>query len=130
VCIRFDRAKLIKVFMRHSLTAKSVRYLTLDEIRKKILKINELPFRKRFGYKDEREFRVIYESTITKKKTFDVAIPLGSIDRITLGPSLPDALKSDLKEMIHNIRGCKNIEVVRSTLISNKEWKNHGQNAK
>ena len=43
-------------------TARAVRYLKLPEIRRRRLKVGDLPFLKRFPYEDEREFRIIYES--------------------------------------------------------------------
>src|SRR5450759_857039 len=69
---------------KHGLTVKAVRYLTLVDNRKNSLRLEDLPFSKRVGYIHENEFRVIYESTSIKKKTFDVAIPLSCINRINV----------------------------------------------
>ena len=133
VCIRFDRAKLIKALAKHDLRPKPVRYLTMVNMRKRSLRsslrLEELPFLKRVGYIDESEVRVVYESRSIKKTSIDVAIPLSCIDRIILSPSIHLALKREIKKMINGIDQCKTLEVVRSTLISNKEWKNHGEKA-
>lgn len=130
VCIRFDRVKLVKALAKHGLTVKAVRYLTLVDNRKNSLRLEDLPFSKRVGYIHENEFRVIYESTSIKKKTFDVAIPLSCINRITLSPWIHPTLKNELRKVIAEIVRPESLEVVRSTLISNKEWKNIGERAK
>jgi hypothetical protein len=89
-----------------------------------------LPFLKRFPYGDEREFRAIYETKETKIQTLEIAIPLSCIERITLSPWIPATLAAHLKRTIRDIDGCENLEVVRSTLISNEEWKNLGDEAR
>jgi len=64
ICIRFKRAELMKAITKlPGVKVKAVDYLTLEDIKKKKLKTNDLPFLKRFPYMDEVEFRVIYESS-------------------------------------------------------------------
>jgi hypothetical protein len=109
--------------------AKTVEYLTLSDIRNRDLKVQELPFLKRSPYGDEREFRVIYESSTTKANSLDIEIPLSCIDRITLSPWIPFALSSHLKKTLKEFEGCKSLQVFRSTLISNEKWKNLGEGA-
>ena len=132
VCIQFRHAALVRAIKKHpGVTAKSVRYLTLNEIRRKKLTTNQLPFLKRYPYEDEREFRAIYESSVGKKKKFlDIPVPLSCIDRITLSPWIPIALKNHLRRTIQEIDGCGSLPVFRSTLISNEEWKSLGEDAK
>ena len=131
ICIRFERSKLIAAIKKQTgTTAKDVEYLTLEDIGKKKLKVDQLPFLKRYPYEDESEFRVIYESKATKKNSLDIAIPLSCIDRIILSPWIPRALTTHVKDTIRDIDGCKSVEVVRSTLISNERWKSFSDGAK
>ncbi len=131
VCVTFDKAKLLSAMRKHrGVTARAVRYLKLPEIRKKRLKVDDLPFLKRFPYEDEREFRIIYESKDDKTTSLDVDIPIGSIRRITLSPWIPAALTTHVKDTIRGINGCGNLKIVRSTLIGNEEWKDLGDAAK
>ena len=129
-CIRFDRAKLLKAVKKQpGVTAKTVRYLTLSGIRDLEVKTRELPFLKRSAYEDEREFRIIYESSAKKDNSLDIAIPLACIERITLSPWIPSALSDHVKGTIKEIEGCNSMKVYRSTLISNESWKALGEGA-
>jgi hypothetical protein len=130
-CISFNQAKLLKAVRKQvGVTAKAVQYLTLADIRGMKVKTSALPFLKRSAYGDEREFRIIYESSTKKHSSLDVAIPLTCIERITLSPWIPAALSDHLKSTIKEIDGCTAMKVYRSTLISNENWKTLGESAK
>ena len=130
-CISFNQERLLKAVKKQlGVTAKSVRYLTLPDIRGMKMKATALPFLKRAAYEDEREFRIIYESPTEKHRTLDVAIPLACIERITLSPWIPSVLSDQVKSTIKEIEGCSAMKVYRSTLISNENWKALGESAK
>ena len=130
-CISFDQAKLLKAVKKQvGVTAKAVQYLTLADIRDMKVKTSALPFLKRSAYGDEREFRIIYQSSTRKDSSLDVAIPLACIERVTLSPWIPAALSDHLKSTIKEIDGCSAMKVYRSTLISNENWKTLGESAK
>src|SRR5207244_3670985 len=102
-----------------------VKYLTLRKIRKLQPVVNQLPFLKRAAFGPEKEYRVLFESHSKVYPALDIAIPLSVIRRVTLSPWLHPSLAKDVKETIKSIPGCHAVEVVRSTLIGNAEWKNH-----
>jgi hypothetical protein len=130
-CISFDQAKLLKAVKKQvGVTAKAVRYLTLANIRDMKVKTAALPFLKRSAYEDEREFRIIHESSTNQYNSLDVTIPLACIERITLSPWIPAALSDHVKSTINEIDGCGSMKVYRSTLISNENWKALGESAK
>ena len=84
VCIRFDRDVLLRAIRKQDgLRTGTVRYLTMTEIRDEKLELEDLPFRKRYAFQDENEFRLIYESCDEKIDHLDIPIPLSSITRIT-----------------------------------------------
>jgi hypothetical protein len=83
---------------------------------------------KRYPFEHEREFRIIYESR-EKVKNIDIPIPLSCIDRITLSSWLNQRLCKHVKMSLWSIAGCRNLEIVRSSLISNEEWKSFGESA-
>jgi len=131
ICITFDREELVAAMKKQrGVSAKAVRYLKLPEIRRKRLKVDDLPFLKRFPYGDEREFRIVYESKRVKTTFLDIKIPLGCIKRITLSPWIPVALTADVRNIIRGIGGCGDLQVARSTLIGNDEWKDLGDGAR
>jgi hypothetical protein len=107
-----------------------VKYRTLERMEAREIKVSELPFLKRYAFKDEREFRIIYESKKEKIETFDIDIPLYVVDRVTLSPWLPRDLSASLKKMLRSIRGCGSLEISRSSLVNNEKWKQFGEAAK
>jgi len=131
VCIKFKRDDLLAAVGKHAhMHMEPVTYLKLDEIRRKKLKVAELPFLKRHAFEHEVEFRIIYASKTDKLSSLDIAVPLSCIEKITLSPWMHPSLSSYVKETLRAIRGCKDLDIVRSTLIGNAEWKNLGEDAK
>jgi len=131
VCIRFERAAFINAIRRiNQIRMGTVRYLTLKEIRAEELELQDLPFLKRAAFEDENEFRLICESSDKERSFLDVRISLSCIVRITLSPWMHKALSTNLKELLHSIRGCSKLDISRSTLIRNEEWYNHGKTAR
>jgi hypothetical protein len=129
VCITFKREELLGAITRRTgVRTGRVKYMKLPEIRKKKVAIGSLPFLKRAPFQPENEFRVIFESR-EKLASLDIPIPLSSIDRITLSPWLHPALSTHVKRMISGIRGCKLLDLARSTLINNEEWKRFAESA-
>jgi hypothetical protein len=128
VCIQFKRDGLLEAIKGwEGVHHKEVSYLRIDENRR--LKVKELPFTKRFPFQDESELRIIYESKAQKKSTHDVEIPLSSISRINLSPWLPELLKEHVKKTLCTIKDCSELNIARSTLISNERWKRMGEEA-
>ncbi len=131
VCIQFKRSELLSaVHKQPGMKAKKVRYVTLDEIREMRLASEELPFLKRYAYKHEYEFRMLYESEKVTLPKLDIAIPLSCIDRITLGPWIHPDLFEDVRKLLQSIDSRSKLQISRSTLIGNQEWKNLGEAAR
>ena len=129
-CVRFKRARLLNALKgTQGLRTGPVRYLKLPEIRKARLRTQQLPFLKRYAFEHEKEYRVVYESKADRLDTLDIDIPLSCIERVTLSPWLHPALSRHVKRTLHAIPGCSRLEVVRSTLIGNEEWKTLGERA-
>ena len=130
VCIQFNRISLLDEVKRHGgIRAKDVKYVTLPAIRSTPPSGRDLPFVKRYGYAHEREFRLIYESQTVCPKTLDIPVALSSIVRVTLSPWIQPALSAELRKMLKALPGCSGLEVARSTLIDNDEWKRVGKKA-
>jgi hypothetical protein len=130
VCVSFHRSELLQAMEKQpGLRSGEVKYLKLAEIREKKLATKELPFLKRYAFEHEAEFRVIYESAVNKISTLDVPIPLSCIKRITLSPWIHTSLSPYIKRILESIKGCDHVGIIRSTLISNEEWKTAGEDA-
>ncbi len=131
VCITFDRSSLLKAVRSHPrVKAKTVRYIPLKAVREADHPpVSQLPFLKRLGFEDEREFRIVYGSNGTKS-TLDLPIPMSSIKKVTLGPWVHPGVFETVKDVLGSISGCEKIEMIRSTLIGNEEWKDFGDGAR
>jgi hypothetical protein len=130
VCVRIAKAAIVAAARdAKGVSVRSVKYLTLAQMRRSPAKTRDLPFVKRIGFQDEKELRVVFGSADRTLDSLPLPIPLGAIDRITLSPWIHKSLVPQLKERLRSIKGCSGLDIVRSTLISNQEWQNHGQAA-
>lgn len=130
VCIRFDQESLKKALVAHrGVQVREVDYLNLQEAKIKSLSVEKLPFLKRAAFTAEDEVRALFESKNVSLQALDISIPLSSIKRITLSPWLPKEISQAIKDTIRAIDGCKKIDIRRSTLIGNQQWKLLAENA-
>lgn len=125
VCIEFDKDAILSAFDQIAGIRKGpVHYRLIDTLRRRTrIEPEELPFLKRRPYQPECEYRVIYvekgRPPLTVK-TFP--IELGWIKRITLSPWMPSDLRHAVVKTLKAIPDCKELKVVRSTLVGNREW--------
>lgn len=125
VRITFNKKKLLEHFTKTAgYSYNLVAYRTLDQLRQTPPAKEELPFLKRYGFSDEREFRILYESKKQESSAKDISITLDCIEEITLSPWMHPALADNLQKIIKEMIGAESsIDVHHSTLIGNKEWK-------
>jgi len=127
VCVIFKRDKLLSAFTNDSkIRMGNVNYFTLKKIRKHKPKLDQLPFVKRWPFKNEGEFRIIYNSKTDNLASHDISISLASISRILLSPWLHKNLSDSIKAALRSIDGCSTLDIVRSTVVDNEEWKRIG----
>jgi hypothetical protein len=123
-CIVFDRGKLLAhVASISGIRTGSVIYRKIDEIRKRKPAPGELPFVKRHPYRDEREFRIIYENSKLALDSKDFPIGLECISKVVLNPWIPKPLFGSVRDLIRSINGCAELRVMTTTLVDNEEWK-------
>jgi hypothetical protein len=131
VCVEFKRNEFVAAMTarRLNLRPELVTYLKLPEIRRKPPGVDDLPFVKRYAFRHEKEFRLVFTSKKREYSTLDIPVSLRLIARITLSPWLPKTLYDQVRGTLKGIPGCRKVSIVRSTLISNQEWKGLGKNA-
>ncbi|MCA5918514.1 DUF2971 domain-containing protein [Pectobacterium brasiliense] len=123
VCIVFDFKKLKEhLNEQKGVIHKPVKYMKLKKIKDVKTETKKLPFLKRYGFTDESEYRIILSS---KKNSdiLDIPLPFDAIIRISVNPWMPKPLFETIKSTIHNIGGCENIRVTKSSLVDNNNWK-------
>jgi len=126
VCLNFDRPALIEALTAvRGMALRDVTYRKVREARNRATPpgIAELPFLKRAGFVAEAEYRAVYESKTKTLSYLDVPIRLDSIVKVSLSPWLNKRLSKSVKNAIYAIPGCESLEVQRSTLVGNSEWK-------
>jgi hypothetical protein len=130
VCVWFKEEEVKAAVKRvPGLLMKPMTYLTVDEIRKKKLPVNRLPFVKRYPFKPEQEIRILWESSDEKKTSLHVPFPSSAIERITLSPWLHRSLADPLRSLLKTLPECRRYKIYQSTLVGNDEWKRHGRKA-
>lgn len=125
--IEFDAQKLFAIIDKiPNLKHSEITYRKLSDIESKTtkLKVDDIPFTKRWPYRCEEEYRIIVESDIETEKVFDIDINLDIIKRITINQQMPETIYKTIKEYLKNLKGNPDSRINRSTLFENKRWIN------
>jgi hypothetical protein len=124
VCLEFDKDRLLSSLLRHDgLQANSVIYKQIEEVRTARPSVDELPFLKRYLYRDEKEFRLIYVDQMTAIESKEFDIPIECIRRVSLSPWMPPALSDSVTATLRDIKGCAEVEISGSQLVDYEKWK-------
>jgi hypothetical protein len=124
VCIEFDKLKLLQHFVPQAdFRHKQVEYHWISDLKKKKPDLKQWPFLKRKPFKDEREYRVIFESSTSSLRHKNVPIDVACVRHVTLSPWLPKTVASAVITVIKGMPGCSKLSVSPSTLIDNAEWR-------
>jgi len=123
VCIEFSKERFLHAFDRIAdVKLGTVQYREIRKLAKAPPRVEQLPFLKRYPYRDENEFRIVYSGReVLEERSF--AFPLSSVRRITLSPWLPVEQVAREKVAIKRIAGCARLPVYRSTVLDNRDWK-------
>jgi hypothetical protein len=124
VCVEFDKEQLLNpITAQPGFRLSKVDYLYIKEVKKSRPAVENWPFIKRKPFKDEGEFRIIYESKTAEEPTKEVSIQVNCIRKVTLSPWMPTSVASTVKTIISQIDGCEKLKVKPSSLLETNEWK-------
>jgi hypothetical protein len=124
ICIIFDEQLLMqKLTETKGLRWNDAVYMEIKEIKASPPRLDQLPFIKRFPYRDEKEVRILYEDDSKSLESMDFDIDLDSIKRITLNPWIPPTLAKSVKDTLHEIQHCAGLKITRTTLRENIQWR-------
>ena len=131
-CVVFNTESLLsKTSNIAGIKADFIKYKTLRDLDSEtLLPIDSIPFVKRYAFRDEKEFRIIYESKTVTTPTFDLSIDITDIDRVFLSPWIHPSLVSGIKGLLKSISGCSKLKITRSTVVGNENWKKYALKAK
>ncbi|QCL83328.1 DUF2971 domain-containing protein [Agrobacterium pusense] len=129
VCIVLQKDLLIESFRNVSgIRHRKVDYLELASLDGPP-KTKHLPFLKRYPYRPEGEYRVIYESKTDGIKAKSFPLPPGCIKDVILSPWMPEQLVRSVIDTLKSIDGCENLSMYQSTLIKNRKWTEYADSA-
>jgi len=128
ICIRFERDRLIECIKKTvGIKHRKVDYLEVNKLQKNRPETNDLPFIKRYPFRDEKEYRFLYATKKSVVAFKNVKIELDSISRIIMSPWLNETLAKTLKQVLKSIDGCEDIKIYSTTLKENKNWISYGK---
>ena len=134
VRIRFDRSQLIEAISKHpGVKCDDIDYMTHAQLKALADEHNEndpitkLPFIKRYGFRDESEFRIIFESKTRTDPSADIPIPISCINRIIFSYKLNYDDYRAISGELQSMDGCQGLDISRSNLTESKTWKAAGE---
>ncbi|MER9585242.1 DUF2971 domain-containing protein [Mesorhizobium sp. M0276] len=103
---------------------EEVEYLKLDEVTQlSPSDIEDLPFVKRYGFKDEDEYRIVIETAAEQQQIIFIDCPHEWIDTVYINPWLYENQAQSLIETIREVPGCKKLKVKPSRLTDSTTWR-------
>lgn len=125
ICIEFDRKELLQSLPNPGpYLWGNVEYLTLTTLRKKrAIDLWELPFFKRNGFRDEKEFRLLFEGKEELTGPHHITIQPSWVLRVIVNPWLSDDLVPGITKLLKSFPGFSRLRVDKSSLINSSQWK-------
>ncbi len=121
ICIEFDRERLEGCLIgQDGIRFDEVEYLTVEQLKRK--NVNDLPFVKRVGYGDEREWRIFSDIQDGDSRTRVVKISPDCISRIIINPWMPSSLASNVRSILKKLVVSK-LKIEKSGLTNSALWK-------
>jgi len=123
MCVHFDKARFCAMFEeRANCVAGSVDYVRIADISTvDASDIHHLPFIKRAGFRDEKEFRAIGFGE-EGDEVLHIPLDRQAVIRITFSPMIPSALVEGTRRVIRQIPGWEKLRIVQSRLTNSQAW--------
>jgi hypothetical protein len=123
VCVVFDRVRLeAHLAGRSHFIPRKVEYVQLSEIGSvDATDIHRLPFLKRFGFRDEREYRLLGFAP-EKRDLMSIPLTPDLIQRVTFSPATHPNIVASLKVLLRSLPVWRDLRIGRSNLTSNETW--------
>ena len=128
-CIEFDEMKLLRSLQGiKEIRYGDVIYRKLKEVRNSPIDVDRIPFTKRYPYRVENEFRILWEQTTEQeqyepeRKHIEIDIDLSSINRITISQNMPMDIFNTIIDLLREGNETSKSIINRSTLFENQVW--------
>ena len=121
-CIEFHTDQLTDLLQdREGIRLGPVVYKRIKELDDRTIRVNAMPFTKRWPYRCEEEYRIIWES---RKEAigYEVGFDLRMICKITINQRMPDQVYATIRDYLRSTFKDPDQKINRSTLYENKTW--------
>jgi len=123
-CIEFDADKLIKVLKTQpGVRYGAVNYKKIKELRDATIDLDDIPFTKRWPYRCEEEFRIIWEGNSTAT-CHEIPFDLKIVVKVTINQQMPEQVYETIRENLRDAFNHPEKRINRSTLYHNQVWIN------
>lgn len=129
ICLEFERSLLENdLYDVPGIEMSKIDYLKVSDLEAlSPAEAHRLPYVKREGFSDEREWRIVLTCDEDAVMAKAAPIKLPSINRILLNPWMPTALADNLRGIIRRIPGCESMKIEASRLTNSERWKSAGK---
>lgn len=122
--IEFDAEKLFEIFNRtNGVRHGKVFYRKINEIKKGEIEVSDIPFTKRWPYRCEEEYRIIWEGDIPCDQ-FEINVPISCVNKITISQKMPEKVYETIKSLLQKTFKDPDKRINKSTIYENKIWIN------
>jgi hypothetical protein len=120
--IRFNAEKLLQNVSSHfGVRCGSVEYKKIKELKKGQIPVADMPFIKRWPYRCEEEYRILWEGDGAADH-HEISIDLQSIQNITISQKMPYQVYVTIKKYLRQAFKDPEKRISRSTLYRNDLW--------
>ena len=127
-CIQFDAKQLISLINDiPGVRFGRVKYKKLKELKDATIDVEEIPFTKRWPYRCEEEFRIIWSGS-NDHDMYEIDFDLRLINRVTINQRMPHQIFETIKDHLREAFKRPEQRINRSTLYQNQIWINKFKN--
>lgn len=121
-CVEFSARRLIGLLRNVSgVRFGPVTYRKIQDLKEGSIALDNIPFTKRWPYRCEEEFRIIWEGSTTAN-CFEIKFDLSIVNRITISQRMPDQVYATIRENLRTAFSDPEKRINRSTLYRNDVW--------
>lgn len=122
--IEFDAEALINIFDKtEGVHHRVVTYKKMRDVSRNNINVADIPFTKRWPYRYEKEYRVIWEGDLNRN-VFEIDVPISCVKRITISQQMPEKIYETIKDLLSKSFENPSKKINRSTIYENKGWIN------
>jgi hypothetical protein len=121
-CIEFNAEKLLRTFSQQQfIRFRTIEYKKIRDVGDNSIKTEDIPFTKRWPYRYEEEFRVIWEGS-TSENYIEIPFDLACINKITISQQMPNLIYETIRTHLKEVFRQPDKRISKSTLYENRVW--------